>query len=199
MIKRLKLRRVETTQNSNLKTQNSRRERGQSLVEVALVLPMLVVLLSIVIEGGLALNAWIRVNTAARDATRFAADAARPDEVASLVLNKLGGIDFGSSREFTRSMELDVYIIKGTTGVTSTITTWNVDHRWDGNSGGVSETPVVQRSTIQTRLQSQGTTAARSIPFTIVEVQYNYTPLLATLFSGNAKLLMTSYALIQQY
>ncbi len=65
------------------------------MVEAALVLPLIVLFLSVVIEGGLALNAWIRVNTAARDATRFALDAARSQDVGSLVLTKLSGINFG--------------------------------------------------------------------------------------------------------
>ena len=51
--------------------------RGQSMTELALVLPVLVLLLSI-IEGGFAINAWIRVNSAARDATRFAMDPDAP-------------------------------------------------------------------------------------------------------------------------
>src|SRR6188474_1265966 len=94
------------TSNLNIKTR--KRKRGQSTVEMALVLPLIVVLLSIVIEAGLALNTWIRVNTAARDATRFALDAGRPGDIASLVLNKMEGFN-------TSSNVLDVYIITGTT------------------------------------------------------------------------------------
>ena len=53
---------------------NLRKERGQSMVELALLLPLLVLMLSVIIEGGLAFNAWERVNTASRDATRFMLD-----------------------------------------------------------------------------------------------------------------------------
>src|SRR4051794_5520496 len=144
-------------------TPGGRTRRGQSLVEVAMLAPILVVLLSIVIECGLALNAWIRVNTAARDATRFALDAGPHDQAASLVLQKLSGIDFGSAKTFTGSQQLDVFIITGTTGLTGTITTWGVDHRYDGNSD--NSTYRVQRSAIQAQLLTGGTSAAASLKF----------------------------------
>src|SRR2546423_10607066 len=83
------------------------RERGQSMVELALLLPILVMILSVAIEGGLALNSWIRVNTAARDATRFEYDTGPADQTAALVLDKLAGIDFGASGVMTGSRNLD--------------------------------------------------------------------------------------------
>jgi len=154
---------------------------------MALVLPLIVILLSIVIEAGLALNAWIRVSTAARDATRFALDAGRPADTASLVLNKLEGMD---------TSKIDVYIITGLTNSSGTITTWTVDHRWGGRSGG----PNVQQSTIQQKLVVQGQpTANQNMPFTVVEVDFQYSPLLATLLARGLLIPMTSYALVQQY
>jgi len=169
--------------------------RGQSAVELALLLPVLVTLLSIIIEGGLALNGWIRVSTAARDATRFAMDAGRRDDIATLVQNKLAGIDFGSSQAMTNSAQLDVYIVKGTTNSTGNISNWTPDHVY----GSGSSTPTVQRAAIETSLASQGGTANRNISFTIVEVDYRYTPLLSTLLARGTKLPMSSYAIVQQY
>lgn len=182
----------------------NRVRRGQSMVELALILPLLVVLLSVVIEGGLMLNAWIRVNTAAKDATRFAVDAARPNEIGALVLEKLAGIDFGTSKEFTRSMELDVFMIKGKTTATCTLPdgapNWVKTQIWDGDgSSSPPESPVITRQKILTGLASQGLTNCRNVPFAIVEVHYNYTPLLATLLARGAKIPMSSYAIIQQY
>jgi Flp pilus assembly protein TadG len=154
---------------------------------MALVLPLIVILLSIVIEAGLALNAWIRVSTAARDATRFALDAGRPADTASLVLNKLDGMD---------TSKIDVYIITGSTNVSGTITTWTVDHRYGARPGG----PNVQRTTIQQKLVVQGQpTANQNMPFTVVEVDFQYSPLLATLLARGLLLPMTSYAFVQQY
>src|SRR5438445_464265 len=92
-----------------------RPSRGQSLVEMALILPLLILFLSVIIEGGLALNAWLRVNTAARDAARFALDAGPPNQVATLALTKLMGVDFGSSKEISGSVNIDVYVINGLT------------------------------------------------------------------------------------
>src|SRR4051812_35023950 len=123
-----------TTEKRSMRTR-----RGQSTVELALVLPLIIILLSIVIEAGLALNAWIRVNTAARDATRFALDSGRPNDIASLVLNKLDGMD---------TSKIDVYIISGTTDSTGNISdsSWNswINHRWGARTGG----PNVKKSTI---------------------------------------------------
>ncbi len=174
------------------------RRAGQSVVEMALLLPLLILLFSVLIEAGLALNAWIRVNTAARDATRFALDAGRPAQVADLVRTKLAGIEFGSSRTFTDSPNLDVYIITGTTNISGLISTWNVNHVYDGDGGGPAQ-PTVQRTTIEQRLRSQGVGPSRNMPFVLVEVDFKYTPLLGSLLGRGTRLPMISYALIQQY
>ena len=171
---------------------------GQSVVEMALLLPLLILLLSVLVEAGLALNAWVRVNTAARDATRFALDAGRPPQVAELVRTKLAGIDFGSSRTITDSPNLDIYIITGTTGVSGTISVWSVRHIYDGDGGGPA-TPTVQRATIEQRLRSQGVQPSQNMPFVLVEVDFKYTPLLGTLLGRGTRLPMMSYAIIQQY
>jgi hypothetical protein len=172
--------------------------RGQSLVEAALILPLLVLFLSVVIEAGLALNAWIRVNTAARDATRFALDAGRPDAVGSLTLTKLAGIDFGSSKAISGSGNIDIYQISGLTDGSGNIpndtTHWNVNHSYDGDGSGGN--PTVTRTTISNRIKATGSPG--NIPFVIVEVDFKYTPLLATLIRPNTKLPMMSYAIIQQ-
>ena len=89
--------------------------RGQGLVEAALVLPILLLLLAFVLEGGLALNAWLRVNTAARDATRFALDGGRNSDIATLVVSKLVRLD---------STQINVYVIHGQTNNTGTVAIW---------------------------------------------------------------------------
>lgn len=168
-----------------------RTRRGQSTVEMALVLPLVIILLSVVIEAGLALNAWIRVNTAARDATRFALDAGRPNDIASLVLNKLEGMD---------TSKVDVYIISGTTDSTGNISDSNwaswTDHRWGSRTGG----PNLKKATVVSKLTVAGNaTANRNLHFTVVEVDFQYSPLLATLLARGTYLPMTSYAFMQSY
>ena len=175
-----------------------RRASGQSAVELAMLLPLLVLLFSTVIEGGLAINGWIRVNTAARDATRFAVDAGRDTDIQTLVLNKLKGIDFGTSQSITGSLQLDIYVIKASTDGSGVVSTseWNAfTHPYGSRSGG----PNLQRTTIQSRLASQGAAASQNVKFTIVEVDYQYTPLLATLLSPGTRLPMSSFAIVQQY
>jgi Flp pilus assembly protein TadG len=160
-------------------------KRGQSTIELALVLPLLVLLLSVVIEAGLALNAWIRVSTAARDATRFAVDAGRPSDTASLVLTKLTGLD---------QSQLTVFIITVATDSNGNITTWSVDRRVG------SGTRRVQQSDIQQRIAVAGNPqASQNLELIVVEVDYNYSPLLATLVARGATIPMTSFAIIKQY
>jgi len=186
-------------QNSKLKTQKSPRGRGQSVVEMALVVPILVLLLAAIIDLGLAINAWLRVTTAARDATRFTMDAGRPADTTSLVLNKLSGIDFGAADNFTGSVEINIYVITGTTGTTGNITVWSPTHIYGAAPANDPNYPKVKRNTIQERLLTYGQSPAEDMPFTIVEVNYNYTPLLSNLVFAGAQMPMSSYAIVHQY
>jgi len=149
---------------------------------MALVLPLLLLLLTGVVDAGLAVTAWLRVNTAARDATRFALDAGRPGDTASLVLNKLNGLD---------QSQINVYIIKGTTDSAGTIPNsspnWVVSHPY----GAGPATPNVQPATVQAGLQSA------SVPFVVVKVDLMYQPLLSSLLLSSAGLPMSSYAVVQ--
>jgi Flp pilus assembly protein TadG len=174
---------------------NRRKGRGQSMVELAMLLPLLVLMLSVIIEGGLAFNAWERVNTAARDATRFMLDRGTQGQTVTLVLNKLQGIDFGSSRNITGSLNLDIFSVQGATDGTGTITTWNQTQIYNGN-GSSGDTPNVTSAGIQTNLQSVGDPT--NISFVLVEVDFKYTPLLASLIARNTQLPMSNYAIIQQ-
>lgn len=174
---------------------NRRKGRGQSMVELAMLLPLLVLMLSVIIEGGLAFNAWERVNTASRDATRFMLDRGTPGQTVTLVLNKLQGIDFGSSRNITGSLNLDIFSVQGATDGTGNISTWTQTQIYNGN-GSSGDTPNVTSAGIQTNLQSVGD--ARNMSFVLVEVDFKYTPLLASLIARNAQLPMSNYAIIQQ-
>jgi hypothetical protein len=180
------------------RSERERTLRGQSLVEAALILPLLVLFLSVVIEAGLALNAWIRVNTAARDAARFALDEGRPTSVGSLTLTKLAGVDFGSAHEISGSRNIDIYQIIGLTDNSGNIPNdtahWDSKHIYDGDTSGGNST--VSPTTISNRIKATGNAA--NIPFVIVEVDFKYTPLLATLIAPNTKLPMMSYAIIQK-
>jgi hypothetical protein len=58
----------------------------------------------------------------------------------------------------------------------------------------------VQKSTIVQKLVVAGNnTANRNMPFIVVEVDFQYSPLLATLVARGSYLPMTSYAIMQMY
>ena len=46
---------------------------------------------------------------------------------------------------------------------------------------------------------SQGVAASRDLRFTIVEVDYRYTPIMTSILTGGAQIPMSSYALIKRY
>jgi hypothetical protein len=163
-----------------------RRGRGQAMVEMAILLPLLMLILAVVTEGTLAYNAWIRVNTAARDGARFALDKSRPDDISALVIRKLDGMD---------TSELNIYLITGNTDDSGRITTWDTSHLY----GGGDDTPGVSQAAIEERLQSQGSQPSYDVPFVIVEVDYVYNPVALGLFLGRLNIPMSSYDLIHQY
>jgi Flp pilus assembly protein TadG len=55
------------------KRRKGSRQRGQSLVEFALVIPLFLVLVFGIIDFGLGLKSWITITNAAREGARFAA------------------------------------------------------------------------------------------------------------------------------
>ena len=152
------------------------------------MLPLLIILFSIIVEAGLALNAWNRVNTASRDATRFALDAGRDDEINQLVLFKLRGLDTSGVR---------IYVVRGTTDANGNIGTWDCAQIYPPPSGACTTMKLTQ-ATVRNRLSTPND-LDENMPFTAVEVDYDYSPLLTTLLTSGAILPMTSYAIVQQY
>jgi Flp pilus assembly protein TadG len=162
-------------------------------------MPLLALLLAVVIDGGLALNSWMRVTTAARDGTRFALDAGRSTDVKDLIMSKLPGLDAG---------DVDIYIIAGLTNSggniscsasslsSNTCDNWKVSYHY-GPSGLTAY--KVQPEQIRERLRvAADSSADDNLPFTLVEVDYVYEPFLGKIL-GNVTIPMTSYAVVQQY
>ncbi len=163
--------------------------KGQSTVELALLMPLLALLLAVVVDGGLALNSWVRVNTAARDATRFALDNGRDSDVASLVLRKMTGLNANN---------VNVYVISGTTDnsgrIPSNTTPWWKARHPQGP--GAADGYKIQPSRIEARLRAIGN--PNNVPFVIVEVDYIYSSFLGSFLNWSG-IPMTSYAIIQKY
>src|SRR5688500_2434831 len=63
----------ETQKQAAFRVKKGRRERGQSLVELALVIPIFFVLVFGIVDFGLGLKAWITITNSAREAARYAA------------------------------------------------------------------------------------------------------------------------------
>ena len=80
-------------------------ERGQSLAELALVMPLLLMILVAMVEVGWAMRSHLIVTTASREAARFAArrvfDYAEIDEVAEVALLSLNPVYDGADANAT--------------------------------------------------------------------------------------------------
>jgi len=95
-----------------------RRENGQAMVEMALVLPILLLLLFGIVEFGRIFNAYIAVAHISREAARVAALGDSDSEITSLALNRAAGLDktkvqvkiSPSSEERTRGTAVQVEV-----------------------------------------------------------------------------------------
>ena len=80
-------------------------ERGQSLAELALVMPLLLMILVAMVEVGWAMRSHLIVTTASREAARFAArrvfDYAEIEEVAEVALLSLNPVFEGGDADTT--------------------------------------------------------------------------------------------------
>jgi Flp pilus assembly protein TadG len=95
-----------------------REERGQALVEMALVLGILLLLLTGIVEFGRVLNAQLAVSHASREGARIAVVGATDDLISQRVRNAAGTLDVNkvsitvspSSNERIRGTELRVLV-----------------------------------------------------------------------------------------
>lgn len=68
-------------------------EDGQSIIEFALILPILLLILMGILEFGLMLNAYLSINNASRDGARYASVGSTDDSVVAAIENVLPMID----------------------------------------------------------------------------------------------------------
>lgn len=71
-------------------------KKGQSIVEFALLVPLLLLILIAVIEFGILFNAYLVLNTAARDGVRMASVGGTDTQVTTQVQNDAVGIDLAA-------------------------------------------------------------------------------------------------------
>ena len=101
-----------------------RRERGQSLVETAIVFPILLLLLAAVIDFGRVFDASIVLTNAVRQGARFGSSYIPepfPDDVRMIVVHDVlgSGTNITHMETFT---DTNVTVLMGTTSVTVTAT-----------------------------------------------------------------------------
>ena len=83
---------MSSTSNRPEPLRRRRRERGQSLVELAFALPIFLIIVFGIIDFGLGLRAWISITNAAREGARVGAVRSTCDEIRDQVKNTSGGL-----------------------------------------------------------------------------------------------------------
>ncbi len=120
-------------------------EKGQSLVELALMLPFLILLLAVVIDAGRLFDAAIVLVQAAREGARFATIEPSPSvtQIQDLVVQDVvgSGTNITHMADFSRS---DVHVILGSTAVTVTVS-YDFD-LWFGGIVGLRTLNVAKQS-----------------------------------------------------
>jgi Flp pilus assembly protein TadG len=78
--------------NRRLSTAGKKRSRGQSLVEMAIVAPILIVVLAAIIDMGRAIDVFISITNAAREGARYGSlHPTDPSTIALRTLNEANG------------------------------------------------------------------------------------------------------------
>jgi Flp pilus assembly protein TadG len=128
-----------------------RRERGQSLVETAVVLPILLLLLAATVDFGRAFDAYIVLTNAAREGARFGAvnPELTAEEVQDLVVTDI----MGSGTNLTPINESDIVVIVDGQGEGSEEVTVEVSYPldlWFGRLIGI-DTVTLSKTSVMPR------------------------------------------------
>jgi Flp pilus assembly protein TadG len=121
MIRTLRANWARSRRRTGIEISVSQRERGQSILETALVLPLLLFLLAIVVDAARAFDAYIVLTNAVREGARFATLEPSPDPAAierMVVTDVVGsGTNITHMADFS---EDKVTVITGTQAITVT-------------------------------------------------------------------------------
>jgi len=100
---------ADTTRRGDVRGRGRRRDRGQTLVEFALVLPWFLLLLFGMIEFGFLLNAQLSLNYATRDASLLAAEAGTSDGNADCVVLRKVDEDLSGPTDERRILRVHIF------------------------------------------------------------------------------------------
>jgi Flp pilus assembly protein TadG len=147
------------------------RERGQGLVEMALVLPFLLILVIGLVEVSVVLNRQLIVVNAAREGARFAAFGAAPGDIyAQTLLATSGMVDFSEENAV-------IAVIYASTDDEGQIEQWAATVWPEG-----ADIPHVTQAALLEQLSKEGDLS--SVRLVIVDVRYQHTSLLGLPFVG---------------
>lgn len=137
--------------------------RGQSMIEMAIVMPVLATILLGVIEVGNLLNTYINIVNLSREGSRIMLDGALNCEVRNVIMSE-GNLRFGS--DFTNRGT--VHIARGDTNAAGAVTRFAKQS--DPNHTSV---PFTATSSI-VNSNTVNLTGTAGVNFVVVEVHYMY-------------------------
>ena len=164
---------------------------GQSLVETALFLPILLAIMVSVVEVGNSLNNFLTLENATREGARFGAG---------------GGTDAGINQVVTSTLNLrldmnasntDVFVIRGeTNGDGTAIESWTETHTY---GSAPPATSGVSQAQVLADLQSQGVGNAAGLQFVAAAAHYDLKSMLGVPLVSNLSQIipMSAYSVMQ--
>ena len=154
------------------KAHRTKGERGQGLVEMALILPFLLVLVIGIVELGIALNRQLTVVNAAREGARFGAFGATPGDIHAQTLLATSGMF-----EFTEQNAVVAVIHATTNDDGSDFEEW-VENIYPDDA----TIPHVTSEEVLAQLNAEGDPA--DVRLVVVDVRYDHQSLLGLPFVG---------------
>lgn len=91
------------------------RQRGQSAVELVLILPLMLVLIFLIFEAGRLFGSWLLIANAAREGARYAAVQCVPTNSAGLITTCSSGTSPASSIEQRVQQTAQFLVVQATT------------------------------------------------------------------------------------
>jgi len=150
------------------------REGGQGLVEMALILPFLLVLVIGIVELGIALNRQLTVVNAAREGARFGATGAKPSDIYFETKEATSKMF-----DFTETNAVIVVIHAETNDDGTDFEEWTEKIYPEG-----STVPHVTPPEVLAELQAEGQENAENVKLVAVDVEYDHQSLLGLPFVG---------------
>lgn len=99
-----------------------REERGQSLVEMAIFLPILLIILVGIVEVSHALTAYLVIANAAREGARFGAAGGKDEDITTIILT--------STRLDVTAERADIYVIRARLDAAGNVEKWKEKHTY---------------------------------------------------------------------